>query len=105
MAGSIQKIPFLADNNVQVMVFSGDTDYVVSQLETHTVLIKKLNSALKGKWKPWFISNSQIGGYVAAYTPFLFVTIKGAGHMVPQWKRESAFHIFSKFLKNESWYN
>jgi len=51
-------------------------------------------------WKPWLISDVQIGGYFEKYYGITFATIRGAGHMAPQWRREAAYHIFSSFIRN-----
>jgi hypothetical protein len=42
-----------------------------------------------------------IAGYVTTYSNgFNFLTIKGAGHMVPQFKPEIAFAMFERMVKN-----
>ena len=33
-----------------------------------------------------------IAGYRTIYQGLIFTTIKGTGHMVPQWKRKEAFY-------------
>ena len=46
-----------------------------------------------------------MGGYVTRYEHerFDFLTIRGSGHMVPQFKPAQAFEFLSTWLKNEDW--
>ena len=61
--------------------------------------IKKLNYSIKKEWKQWKC-DSQIAGMVQYYDyGFTFVTVKGAGHMVPQDKRQEAKILFDAFIK------
>jgi len=87
----------------RILVYSGDTDMCVpftgSEAWTHS-----LNLPLKSEWRPWKV-NYQVAGYVKVYeqngTEFTFATIKGSGHMVPQYKPAQAFHFFQKFLDEQ----
>ena len=82
---------------IKITVFSGDTDSVVPW--THTERwIKNLNIQVKEAWRPWYTFNQQIGGYVTVYDGIDFVTVRGAGHMVPQWRREEARLLFRSFI-------
>jgi len=87
-------------NNIRILIYSGDTDAIVSFVDSEEAL-KKLNLDIVNWWRPWFISEAQIGGYIVEYDGLTFVTVRGAGHMVPQWKRESSYYMFSHFLNNE----
>ena len=41
-----------------------------------------------------------VGGYAKKYEEGLvIVTVKGAGHMVPQDQREAAYKMYSSFIK------
>jgi carboxypeptidase C (cathepsin A) len=56
-------------------------------------------------WRPWTIDGKEyIGGYVTRYeNNFDFLTIRGAGHMVPQYKPKVTFEFLSRWLKDEPW--
>ncbi|CAJ2651373.1 unnamed protein product [Trifolium pratense] len=41
---------------------------------------------------------SVIGGYVVGYKGLTFVTVRGAGHLVPSWQPERALTLISSFL-------
>jgi len=34
---------------------------------------------------------------------FDYLTIRGSGHLVPEYKGKEAFEMISKWLKNETW--
>jgi carboxypeptidase C (cathepsin A) len=42
-----------------------------------------------------------IAGYRTIYNGITFVTVKGTGHMVPQWKPKEAFYMMEQYFKNE----
>jgi carboxypeptidase C (cathepsin A) len=45
-----------------------------------------------------------MGGYVIRYKgSFDFLTIRGAGHMVPTYKPDSAFAMIKAWIKNEEY--
>merc|ERR1712000_631579 len=93
---------------IHVMIYNGDADPCVpytgneewiGQLESRGVLQEK------EAWSPWFTSNKRApAGYITKYSvpgsnqPFEFVTVRIAGHMVPQFFPEAALTLFSDFL-------
>jgi len=90
---------FLLQNNLRILVYSGDTDMCVpftgSQAWTDS-----LNLPLVNDWSPWMVNN-QVAGYVKDYGVLRFATIKGAGHTVPQYKPPQALHFFTKFIADQ----
>ena len=45
-----------------------------------------------------------MGGYVTRYEgDFDFLTIRGSGHMVPEYKPEAAFEFMGKWINNKAW--
>jgi hypothetical protein len=60
-----------------------------------------LNWDIKESWKA-FKMNGQVAGYVEVRDGLTFVTIHGAGHMAPQWKRQNTYHAVFNFINNES---
>jgi len=99
-SGSINILPLLKKNKIRVLIYSGDTDAAVSELDTIESL-KTLKYNVLEWWRPWFITMDQIGGYITVYDGLTLSTVRGAGHMVPQWRRESAYYMFSHFLHNQ----
>jgi carboxypeptidase C (cathepsin A) len=83
----------LLQNNVRVLIFSGDTDAAVPYTGTEYWTSNLMGLAEKNTWRQWFYDNNQqVGGMVTEYVhSFYFLTVKGAGHMVPQFKPAPAF--------------
>ena len=83
--------------DVKVWVFSGTEDGVLPTLGTMR-WINKLPFTIQTKWKQWKVGN-QVAGYVQKYQEGLvIVTVKGAGHMVPQDQRASAYNMVTAFF-------
>ncbi|XP_050206541.1 serine carboxypeptidase 1 [Mercurialis annua] len=81
----------------RALIFSGDHDmcvpYTGSQAWTRSMGYKIVD-----EWRPW-ISKGQVAGYVQGYDNNLtFLTIKGAGHTVPEYKPQEALDLYSRFL-------
>ena len=84
--------------DLRVWVFSGTDDGVLPTLGTMR-WINKLNLTIEKKWEQYYYNN-QVCGYAQKYEGGLVVvTVKGAGHMVPQDQRASAYKMFSSFIK------
>jgi len=49
------------------------------------------------KWTSWSV-NGQVAGYVARFDGLNFVTVHGAGHMVPAHKPELGLELWKMFL-------
>jgi len=84
---------------IRVLIFNGDADACVpyngNEWWTSTLGIPETAS-----WATWSYNN-QVAGYQTKYQMgFEFVTVKGAGHMVPEYKPEQALAMFSRYLKN-----
>lgn len=96
--GSFFIYPKLIEKKLKIWKYSGDTDGAVPFNGTRQ-WIKNLNRALLKPTRNWRINNLIIAGFVEEYDGITFITVKGTGHMVPQWKRAEAFHMFQSFLK------
>ena len=90
---------FLTEHpDIRVWVFSGTEDGVLSTLGTMR-WINKLNLTIEKKWTQ-YKAEGQVAGFAQKYKEGLvIVTIKGAGHMVPQDQRASAYQMYSSFIK------
>lgn len=55
--------------------------------------------------RPWTLDGGkEVAGYVTRYkNDFDFLTIRGSGHMVPEFKPAAAYEFFSKWLNNEEY--
>lgn len=85
---------------LRVWFFSGETDVAVAHVGS-VRWINKLKLAVKTEYKPWHCQG-QVAGFVQQYVNnFTFVSVKGAGHMVPQDKRPEAKVMLDAFIKGE----
>jgi len=85
----------------RTLIYNGDVDCCVPYTDNE-MWTSSLGFPIKDDWRPWIVNN-QVAGYVTVYdnNDFTFATIKGAGHMVPQFKPPEAFALFQRFLNNE----
>lgn len=67
-----------------------------------------LNLDIIDNWRPWYkqgaagrLTETQVGGNVIEYNGLTFVSVRGAGHMVPQWAPISAYAMITNFLLGE----
>ena len=90
----------LIPKGLKVWFYSGDTDGAVP-VNGSVKWISNLELKVTEEFRGWKV-NGQNSGFVQSYGSFKFVTIKGTGHMAPQWKREEAFTMFNCFLKDEA---
>ncbi|GLT64798.1 hypothetical protein SLA2020_372680 [Shorea laevis] len=87
----------ITSRGFKALIFSGDHDmcvpYTGSQAWTKSVGYKIVD-----EWRPWF-SNEQVAGFLQGYENNLtFLTVKGAGHTVPEYKPQEALDFYSRFL-------
>uniref|UniRef100_A0A0E0LFY6 Carboxypeptidase n=1 Tax=Oryza punctata TaxID=4537 RepID=A0A0E0LFY6_ORYPU len=98
-ASTLPDIAGLVGAGLRVWVFSGDTDDRVPVTSTRYAL-RKLKLKTVRPWKEWFTSD-QVGGYTVLYEGLTFVTIRGAGHMVPMITPVQARQLFAHFLAGD----
>jgi len=88
--------------NMNVLIYSGDADACVPWNGSYN-WTRNLGIPETTAWQPWMVTaggNSWTGGFATQWGKnFSFVTIKHAGHMVPQFEPEAAFTFYSAFLK------
>jgi len=95
----------LLKNKFRVLIYSGDTDWAVPYTGS-AFWTEAMKLTPKGaQWRPWSITDQngkQVAGFVTDYAEGLsYATIKGAGHMVPQFKPLPALVMFTKFLQGQ----
>ena len=104
--GSIYAYPKLL-NKIRILIYSGDTDMAVP-FNGNQAWIRNLKLPIISDWKAWRatdlngnIDMENIAGYRTIYQGLTFTTIKGTGHLAPQWKRKECFHMVKQFLNNK----
>ena len=100
--GSIWTYPTLLKEGIRILVYSGDTDAIVP-FNGNQAWIKNMKLEIEKPWRQWRAFNDQdnVSGYVINYKGLTFCTIKGTGHMAPQWKPKESYYMFSQFLNEE----
>ncbi|TMS12965.1 Lysosomal protective protein [Larimichthys crocea] len=87
--------------NLRVLVYNGDTDMACNFLGDKW-FVEDLGLKPTTDYQSW-IYDDQIAGFYEQYGNITFLTVKGAGHMVPQWAPGPAFHMFQSFITNGSY--
>jgi len=90
----------------QMLIYAGDTDACVPYVGTEA-WTRGLNFTVKDDWHQWFSRPSfeqgeHKAGYAVTYDKFQFITVNGAGHMVPQYQPGFAYGMFEKFLNGDT---
>ena len=96
---------YVAQNtSLRVLVYNGDTDPSINSFAAQNWTVA-LGLKETEEWRPWTIdSKSRMGGYVTRYEgDFDFLTIRGSGHMVPQFKPAAAYAFLKAWLANEDY--
>lgn len=87
------------NKDIRILFYSGDTDGAVPTYGTKQ-WIEKLGWKNTTDWMPW-ITNTQVSGYSQNYGQLQFTTVKGTGHMAPQWKKPEVFNLIKSFVNNK----
>ena len=100
--GSIWTYPTLIKEGIRILVYSGDTDAIVP-FNGNQAWIYNLGLEIEEPWRQWraFGDSDNVSGYVTKYKGLTFCTIKGTGHMAPQWKPKESYYMFSQFINGE----
>jgi len=89
-------------SNMNVLIYSGDADACVPWNGSYN-WTRHLGLTETTAWRPWTFTTPQkswTGGFVTQWGKnFTFITIKHAGHMVPQFEPEASIVFYSAFLK------
>ncbi|KAK7295196.1 hypothetical protein RJT34_18101 [Clitoria ternatea] len=82
------------------LIFSGDHDMCVPFTGSEA-WTRSLGYKIVDEWRSWN-SNNQIAGYLQAYeNNLIFLTVKGAGHTVPEYKPREALDFYSRWLEGK----
>ncbi|EGD82306.1 hypothetical protein PTSG_02974 [Salpingoeca rosetta] len=96
------------NTSLRVLVYNGDTDPGINSFVTQDKYVQYFDS--KGlreteTWRPWTLDGKkQVAGYVFGYeSNFHYLTIRGSGHMVPEFKPQAAQSMLQFFLADKNW--
>merc|ERR1712167_511660 len=91
------------ETDIRVMIYNGDSDPSINSFAAQNWTVA-LGLKEEQAWSPWTIDNCQrMGGYTTRYQGDLsYVTIRGAGHMVPEYKPEAAYTLMGSFIQGTS---
>merc|ERR1712031_36861 len=91
----------------RMLIYSGDVDGCVPYWGSEE-WVRNLGFPINKDWRPWqspltWGQPAQRAGYAIDYAvnDFKYVTVQGAGHMVPQHKPGFALTLFKNFINNE----
>lgn len=90
----------LIKGGLKIWIYSGDADGRVPVIGSR-YCIEALELPLKSPWHSWY-HNHQVGGRIVEYEGLTFVTVRGAGHLVPLNKPREALALIHSFLFGES---
>ncbi|KAM4593397.1 lysosomal protective protein [Odontesthes bonariensis] len=89
----------LLSMGLRALVYNGDTDMACNFLGDQW-FVEDLGIKATSKYQHW-IHNDQVAGFYQQFGNVTFLTVKGAGHMVPQWAPGPALHMFQSFIRND----
>jgi len=84
--------------HVRVLLYYGDTDLACNFM-LGQIFSDKLGLRRNLGKQPWKFAK-QIAGFKTLYQGLTFITVKGAGHMAPQWRPASVFYAMNQFILN-----
>jgi len=101
MAGVYQDI-FKMSASIYATVYNGDTDLACNFLGDEWFL-DDLNLTVKTSYREWYYQDQagkEVAGWTKDFDRVHFVTVRGAGHMVPQYRPVPALEMFQAFIAN-----
>ncbi|XP_059625414.1 serine carboxypeptidase-like 20 [Cornus florida] len=85
----------------RALIFSGDHDMCVPHTGSEA-WTRSLGYQIVDEWRSW-VSNDQIAGYTQGYANnLIYLTIKGAGHTVPEYKPRESLDFYSRWLEGKA---
>ncbi|KAL2076897.1 hypothetical protein ACEWY4_027498 [Coilia grayii] len=83
---------------LRALVYNGDTDMACNFLGDQW-FVEQLGLKTTVPYQRW-VCDDQIAGFYQTFGNITFLTVKGAGHMVPQWAPSPALSMLKSFLKD-----
>lgn len=92
------------NSSLRILIYNGDADPGLNSFYAQNWTSHVGVQAIED-WRPWTRDGKlRMGGYVTRYEGnFDFLTIRGAGHMVPEYKPEAAFVMMKSFLSGSEY--
>ncbi|KAG7392502.1 Cell death protease [Phytophthora pseudosyringae] len=93
----------LLESGVKGVIYHGDADLVCNALgglwAVESLGLPRL--APRSAWSYTEGDSKQTGGFVETFKGITYVTVKGAGHLVPMWKPKEAKQMLDLFVLND----
>jgi hypothetical protein len=93
---------WVAEGELQMLIYNGDADYILSHMGNSAWIHEGLKLNTTREWTKWRGSDGQVAGYFEEFAtagkPLTFLTVKGAGHMVPRDRPLHALNMLTQFL-------
>ncbi|KAL1834950.1 hypothetical protein ACET3Z_004601 [Daucus carota] len=90
----------LTSRGIRALIFSGDHDMCVPYTGSEA-WTRSMGYEIVDEWRPWIVKE-QVAGYIQGYGNNLtFLTVKGSGHTVPEYKPAEALAFYSRWLAGE----
>jgi len=91
----------------KILIYSGDNDGCVPYVGTEAWTRGLKNFTVTNDWHQWLAAPDKThdlhkAGYAVTFDKFQFITVNGAGHMVPQYQPGFSLTLFKKFLAHET---
>ena len=84
-----------------MMKYSGDKDGSVPTIGS-LGWIQSLGRTINADWRAWYLEGTDtLAGFVEEFEGLTFITVHGAGHMVPQDKREAGLTMINYFMSGK----
>jgi carboxypeptidase C (cathepsin A) len=84
---------------IKLMHYSGDRDGAVPTYGTRG-WVKSLGWKKEKEWEQW-TTQGQVSGFIERYEGLDFVTVKGVGHMAPQYARRPVQSMITAWIHDE----
>lgn len=100
--GSVPYYLFLKDK-IKILVFTGDADSVVPYTDTYLWLYSNFDVLKEAE--VWYVPSGEQAGWVTQFDGITYLTVRGAGHMVPAFRRLQALTFFTGFINDIAPFN
>ncbi|XP_076916001.1 serine carboxypeptidase-like 20 [Bidens hawaiensis] len=91
----------LTARGYRALIYSGDHDLCVPFTGT-LAWTRSLGYKVIDEWRNWLVDD-QVSGFIQGYDKNLtFLTVKGSGHTVPEYKPKEALAFYSRWLEGKT---
>ncbi len=90
------------DKEIWTTIYNGDTDLACNMLGDEWFVDDLMGIQGDDNYRTWKLEgSSQVAGWTKDWDRLSFVTVRGAGHMVPQWKPQEALKMIEAFINHQ----